>query len=63
MTGRLLCVVAALGGSSLASEPVLAQKGGGANAFQYGWLGSLEQGKAEAARSGKPMMVVVRCVP
>jgi hypothetical protein len=35
----------------------------GPNAFSYGWLGSLEQGKAQARQTGKPLMVVVRCVP
>ena len=28
-----------------------------------GWLGSLEQGKAAARKTGKPLMVVIRCVP
>ena len=45
--------------------PASAQKGerGGLNGFGYGWLGSLEQGKAQARTTGKPLMVVVRCVP
>lgn len=30
---------------------------------RHGWLSSLEEGKARAARSGKPLMVVLRCVP
>jgi hypothetical protein len=29
----------------------------------YGWLFSLEQGKAQARQTGKPLMVVLRCVP
>ena len=33
------------------------------NAAQYGWLSGLEHGKAEAKKTGKPMMVVIRCVP
>jgi hypothetical protein len=33
------------------------------NAGQYGWLPNLAQGKAEAEKTGKPIMVVVRCVP
>jgi hypothetical protein len=33
------------------------------NAGQYGWLSSLSQGKAQAEKTGKPVMVVVRCVP
>jgi hypothetical protein len=28
-----------------------------------GWLPSLEAGKVQAQASGKPMMVVLRCVP
>ena len=30
---------------------------------RYGWLSSLEAGKSEARRSGKPLMVAIRCVP
>jgi hypothetical protein len=30
---------------------------------KYGWLSSLEAGKSEARRTGKPMMVAIRCVP
>jgi hypothetical protein len=30
---------------------------------KYGWLSSLEAGKAEAGRTGKPLMVAIRCVP
>jgi hypothetical protein len=33
------------------------------NAGQYGWLPSLAQGKAQAEKTGKPIMVVIRCVP
>ena len=33
------------------------------DAGQYGWLTNLEQGKAQAQKTGKPLMVVVRCVP
>jgi hypothetical protein len=48
----------------MAGAPVAAQpKGGDASALRYGWLASLEQGKAQARQSGKPLMVVVRCVP
>jgi hypothetical protein len=32
-------------------------------AVRHGWLFSLEEGKAEARKSGKPLMVVIRCVP
>ncbi len=51
--------------SAGASSP--AQFGGrpGRNdpAARYGWLSSLEAGKAQARKSGKPLMVVFRCVP
>jgi hypothetical protein len=50
----------------LAPEPSQAQRGRGfrdAPAVRNGWLFSLEQGMAEARRSGKPLFVVVRCVP
>jgi hypothetical protein len=46
--------------------PVMAQPRGprrGEDAARYGWLFSLEEGKAQARKSGKPLMVVVRCVP
>ncbi len=32
-------------------------------AARYGWLSSLEEGTAQARKSGKPLMVVLRCVP
>jgi hypothetical protein len=52
--------------ASLTATSSLAQKGGrvgGQAAFRNGWLMSLEQGKAQARQSGKPLIVVVRCVP
>jgi hypothetical protein len=52
---------------SLANSPLLAQprrpRGDDMFPTTYGWLSSLQAGKAEAARSGKPLMVVIRCVP
>jgi hypothetical protein len=42
--------------------PALAQRGGD-QASKYGWLSSLEAGKSEARRTGKPLMVAIRCVP
>jgi hypothetical protein len=45
--------------SSLTAQP----RRGDQQAAQYGWVFSLEQGKALARASGKPLMVVVRCVP
>lgn len=38
-------------------------KGKEASASKYGWLSSLADGRSEANASGKPMMVVLRCVP
>jgi hypothetical protein len=32
-------------------------------AGEHGWIFSLEEGKAQARESGKPLMVMVRCVP
>ena len=58
--------VAAIGLAGVAVEPAVAQPRGGRfgpNAFASGWLGSLEQGKAQARKTGKPLMVVIRCVP
>jgi hypothetical protein len=65
MNGRAL-VGFTLGLVLVSASPALAQRGrgrGDAQASRYGWLGSLEAGKAEARRTGKPLMVVVRCVP
>jgi hypothetical protein len=58
-----ICLALAL--AALADAPVMAQfKGRGeAPAGRYGWLGSLAEGKAQARQSGKPLMVVIRCVP
>lgn len=33
------------------------------NGARFGWLSSLEEGKTEARKTGKPLMVVLRCVP
>ena len=61
-------VVAGLAFGVLASlnSPAQAQlkgpKGKEAGA-KNGWLSSLEEGKSQARRSGKPLMVVMRCVP
>ncbi len=53
----------ALMGLHLSGATALAQRGFGQDGVRHGWLGSLESGKAEARRSGKPLMVVIRCVP
>ena len=52
----------ALGLLVVADSSALAQRGrrGGG---RYGWLNSLEQGKAEARQTGRALMVVVRCEP
>jgi hypothetical protein len=38
-------------------------KGRGGEAVKNGWLFSLAEGKALAAKTNKPLMVVMRCVP
>jgi hypothetical protein len=56
----------ALGLLAIAASSVDAQfkgKGGDVSRAQYGWLSSLQEGKAQTNKSGKPMMVVIRCVP
>ena len=56
--------VIALGAIAFADSSVLAQKKASEfEAVKNGWIFSLSQGKALAERSGKPMMVVMRCVP
>jgi hypothetical protein len=55
-----------LGTLVLAGSPLRAQFGvprGGEEAARYGWLPTLEAGTAEARQSGKPLLVVLRCVP
>ena len=60
-------VCLALAFVALSDAPSMAQfrgRGrGGPPAGPYGWLSSLEAGKARARDSGKPLMVVIRCVP
>jgi hypothetical protein len=50
---------------SLSGGPASAQgrRGRDQDAAKFGWLPSLAQGKAQAKKAGKPIMVVVRCVP
>lgn len=63
---RGMATLLALGFVALSASPLLAQPGrprGEADGGRYGWIGSLEEGKAQAQKSGKPLMVVVRCVP
>jgi hypothetical protein len=54
--------VLALAGIALGETSALAQRGR-TEAVRNGWLSSLSEGKRQAARTGKPLMVVVRCVP
>jgi hypothetical protein len=61
-----LSVLLALGFVALADVPLPAQapeERGEAVAVKHGWLTSLEEGKAQARKSGKPLMVVLRCLP
>jgi hypothetical protein len=62
---RAMVTMAVIGLTGGFAGPASAQKGGrgGPNAFGYGWLGSLTEGKAQARKTGKPLMVVIRCVP
>jgi hypothetical protein len=46
----------------LAAGPATAQRES-EQPGKYGWLSSLDAGKAEARRTGKPLMVAIRCVP
>jgi hypothetical protein len=52
----------ALGTLAWNAIPVAGQGKGGDGA-RYGWLSSLEEGRAQARKTGKPLMVVIRCVP
>jgi hypothetical protein len=61
-----LSVLLALGFVALVNAPLLAQsreERGEEVAAKHGWLTSLEEGKAQARKSGKPLMVVFRCLP
>jgi hypothetical protein len=55
----------ALTGVVLCESPALAQRGrrGEQDAVRNGWLFSLAEGKRQARATGKPLMVVMRCVP
>jgi len=59
-------VLFALGCLGLAQPAAVAQSKGRAGeqeAVKQGWIFNLAQGKAEARKTGKPLMVVLRCVP
>lgn len=51
----------ALAGALLLSAPAFGA--GKPDPRKHGWLESYSAGKAEAKRSGKPLMVVFRCDP
>ncbi len=57
-------VLSALAVVALADAPSRAQPGRrDQEAARQGWLFSLEEGKNQARKSNKPLMVVIRCVP
>ena len=60
-----LVTVLALAGIMLSDASATAQRGrrSEADAARNGWLFSLSEGKTQANKTGKPMMVVLRCVP
>ena len=61
-----LVVFMALSCATYFQGPLQAQpgpRGGEQDAVKNGWLFSLEDGKAQAKKNGKPLMVVLRCVP
>jgi hypothetical protein len=66
MNGRS-CLLLALGLVALSGPAALAQpgprRGDQQEAARHGWLASLEEGQAQARKTGRPLMVVVRCVP
>lgn len=62
---RLLLTFLALGvlGIGLGSARAQFFKKKEGDGPKTGWLGSYAQGKEEARRTGKPLMVVIRCQP
>jgi hypothetical protein len=53
----------ALGSVALLAAPAAGQFKGPKGGGKTGWLSSLAEGKSQARASGKPLMVVIRCVP
>jgi len=55
----------ALALTSFVTTPVEAQPGrrGEVNAARHGWLSDYRAGREQAKKTGKPLMVVIRCVP
>ena len=65
MRGPLVAALA-LAGVALADAVVQAQRGrtpGEGSAARHGWVLSLGEGQRQARATGKPLMVVLRCVP
>jgi hypothetical protein len=62
----VLVALLALAGVVLGDAPAWGQRGRGSSeqaAARNGWLFNLEGGKRLARQTGKPLMVVIRCVP
>ena len=63
---RNATLLLALAGLALSGAPVAAQGGRGLGehaAVWNGWVFNLEAGKQRARQEGKPLMVVLRCLP
>jgi hypothetical protein len=62
---RSSLVILALAGIALTDTEALAQRGrrGDQDAVRNGWVMGLSEGKRLARSTGKPLMVVLRCVP
>lgn len=56
-------LLAGLAGSSQAHAQSKGGKEGRDSGAAYGWISDYATGKAEAKRTGKPLMIVFRCVP
>lgn len=50
-------------GVGLVASSVFAQSSATRMMAQKGWLADLGKGQAEARRTGKPLMVAIRCDP
>jgi hypothetical protein len=49
---------------AMSASPAFAQKGRGRDdAARYGWSDDLPAAMKEAKRTGKPVVVVLRCIP
>ncbi len=67
MTTRL-AYLAIVGLVAVAGTPALAQRprprgGEQKDAGQSGWIHSLDEGMDAARKTGKPLMIVIRCQP